>query len=245
MKIRYVLLTIVPCILLLLLLLTGCERAVNRSAERRIRDALPDLLGPARQYRAHVESAPDRTVQGRLARVTVDGDDVELPNGLLLDQLHLELQGVEVDTGRRRVEKVREARFTANISEATLNHFLVGEMPEGETIRNTRLGLSDNMVTITAERVVLGLGVPFRLSGPVHLTGRRVELDPQRLVVIGIPISGRPLQFLLQKFEAGVDLSVLPFPVQVTDVQVRQGAVLLSGTADVETILKQAQARQK
>src|SRR5258708_3885228 len=99
MKISKILLYSVPCILIILLLLNGCGRAVNRSAERRIRDILPDLLGPARQYRAHVESSPDRTVQGRLASVTVDGDDVELPNGLLLDRLHLDLKGVEVDTG--------------------------------------------------------------------------------------------------------------------------------------------------
>src|SRR5579884_1458581 len=89
-------------LLVLLLGLTGCTRAINRSAERRIRDSLPDLIGPARSYSVHVSGSAERTMQGRLATVTVDGDDVDLPNGLLLDQLHLDLKDVEVDTGHRQ-----------------------------------------------------------------------------------------------------------------------------------------------
>ena len=90
------------------LLLVGCGRTINRTAERKIRDALPDVLGPAKRYRAHVENPPERTLQGRLATITIDGDDVEVANGLLLDQLHLELKGVEIDTGRRQVRRIQE-----------------------------------------------------------------------------------------------------------------------------------------
>ena len=237
---------IVPCGLALLLLLTGCTRAINRSAERRIREALPDLLGPARQYRVHIANAPDRTLRGRLSTVTVDGSDVELPNGLLLDSLHLELKNVEVDTDRRRVNRVGEARFTATVREATLAHFLAGEMPENETIRNTRLTLQEGSVTISAERVVFGFGIPFRVSGPLRVANaRRVEFDPTRLVVVGIPFSGRAVQFLLRRFEGGVDLSILAFPVQVSEVQVRRGFLTLTGAADVEAILRQAQEKRR
>ena len=91
----------------------GMRAGINRTAERRIREALPDLLGQARQYKAHVEGAAQRTIGGRLARVTIDGDDVDLSDGLLLDHLHLDLQGVDYDTGKRQVRDIREARFTA------------------------------------------------------------------------------------------------------------------------------------
>lgn len=226
--------------------LIGCARPINRAAERRIRDALPDLIGPARQYRAHVENAPDQTIQGRLATVLIDGDDVELPTGLVVDRLHLELKGVEVDTARKAVRRVREAQFTITISQKTLDQFLVGEMPEGETIRNTRVALGNDAVTISAERVVLGVGVPFHLTGPLRVAGpQRVEIDPTRLTVVGIPISGLPLRFLKSRLESGVDLSRLAFPVQLTGVQTLPGQLTLRGTADVEAILQQAQARRK
>ncbi len=225
--------------------LGGCTRTVNRSAERRIRDVLPEVLGPARQYRAHIDGAPEKTVAGQLAAVTIDGDDVQLPNGLLLDRLHLELKGIDLDTKAQRVRSVREARFTATVGENSLNEFLAGEAPEGETIQKLRLTLNDGRVTLAAERVVLGIGVPFRFTGPLRLLPtHRIELDPTRWVVVGIPITGRPLQFLKERFEQSVDLSTLPFPVQVSAVTTTKGQLTLSGTADVAALLRSAQGRE-
>lgn len=225
---------------------TGCGRAINRSAERRIRDALPDLLGSARQYRVHVANAPERTLQGRLANVTVDGDDVQLATGLLLDHLHLDLKDVEVDKEHKRVRRIGDVRFLATVGAAGLDEFLAGETPEDEPIRNTRVSLgAGNSVTIAAERVVLGAGVPFHMTGPLRIAGpQRIELDPTNLNVIGIPIGGLPLRFLRSRFESAIDLSKLPFPVHLTGVRTEPGTLLLSGTADVTALLQRAQESQ-
>jgi hypothetical protein len=222
--------------------LCGCTRTVNRTAERKIRDVLPDLLGPARQYRAHVDSEAGGTMAGRLAAVTIDGDDVQLPNGLLLDRLRLELKGVNVDTKAQRVRSVQEARFTATVGENSLNEFLAGEAPEGETIQKLHLTLNNGRVTLAAERLVLGIGVPFRFTGPLHLLPpHRIELDPTRFVVVGLPITGQPLQFLKKRFESSLDLSTLPFPVEITGVTTTRGQLTLSGTADVTALLRSVQ----
>jgi hypothetical protein len=233
---------VVTALLLGAAALCGCARTVNRTAERKIRDVLPDLLGSARQYRVHVESAPERTVAGHIAAVTIDGDDVQLPNGLLADQIHLELQGVEVDKKAQRVRNVREARFTATVGENSLNEFLAGEAPEGESIQKLHITLNAGRVTLAAERVVLGLGVPFSFTGPLRvLPPRGIELDPTRFVVVGIPIAGKPLQFLKRRFENSLDLSALPFPVQITEVTTVRGHITLTGTADVTALLRRAQ----
>lgn len=228
---------------LILISFAGCGRAVNRTAERRIREALPDLLGTARQYKVHVEGSAERTIGGRLSRVTVDGDDVELSNGLLLDHLHLDLQGVDYDTRRRQVRAIKEAHFQATLSSNTLDVYLAGESPPNETLRHPRVTFgAGNEVTIAAERITLGIGVPFRLTGPLRIAGpRRLEIDPTRLVVVGIPFTGAILRFLVQRFEGAGDLSPLPFPVQLTGVQTAPGTMTLSGTADVAAILKRAQ----
>ena len=230
-------------LLILLLSLAGCDRAINRSAERRIRESLPDLIGPARSYSVHVSGSAERTIQGHLANVTVDGDDVDLPSGLLLDQLRLDLKDVEVDTGRRQIRHIGDVRFAATLSEASLDEFLAGESPEGDSIRNTRVRIEgNNSVTLSAERVVLGAGVPFRLTGPLRIVGlQSIEIDPTQLTVIGIPISGLPLRFLKQRFESAIDLSSLPFPIHLTDVQTRPGKLILFGTADVTAFLERAQ----
>ncbi|HZP81409.1 MAG TPA: DUF2993 domain-containing protein [Chthonomonadaceae bacterium] len=233
-----------PFLFTLLIVAVSCGRAINRAAERRIRDALPDTLGPARQYRVHVDNAPDRTLRGRLANVTIDGDDVQLANGLVVDRLHLDLKGVEVDTERGQLRRIQEARFVAAVGTASLDQYFAGEAPEGETFRKVRLTLEENRVTIQGERVVLGLGVPFQLTGPVRLAGpTRIEIDPTRLTVIGIPLTGVPLRFLKSRFESAIDLSTLPFPIQLTEVRTAEGWLTLTGSADTEALLRRSAER--
>lgn len=220
----------------------GCGRPVNRAAERRIRDALPQLLGSARSYRVHVSGEPLSTVRGRLQHVAIDGDDVSLRNGLLLDRLNLELSGVDVDTARGRVQSIQSATFTAVMGEVALDEFMAGEAPEGETIRAARVKLGPGQeVTLSAERVTLGIGIPFSLRGPLRLAGpERLQLDPDRMTVVGVPITGRVLQFIKRRFESAIDLSTLPFPIGLTSVRVSPGMLTLTGTADAGAILSAA-----
>src|SRR5262249_45288208 len=122
--------------------------------------------------------------------------------------------------------------------------YFAGEAPEGETFRKVRLTLMENQVTIQGERIVLGLGVPFQLTGPIRLAGpTRIEIDPTHLTVIGIPLAGLPLRFLKSRFESAVDLSTLPFPIQLTDVQATAGKLTLMGSADTEALLRRTTER--
>jgi hypothetical protein len=233
------------CCLLWLLSLLGCGRAINRAAERRIRESLPGLLGNAREYRVHVAGAATGTLQGRLADVTIDGVDVQFANGLLLDNLHLDLKGVDYDVDHHKLRHIDSAQFAARIGQSSLDEFLAGEAPPGETLRKVRVLLSgDNSVTIQGERITLGIGVPFEISGPLHVAGpKRVEMDPQRLRVIGVPIPDFIRDFLKTRFESGVDLGSLPFPIRLTSVSTQPGALTIAGTADVQELLQHRQER--
>ncbi len=219
----------------LCLCLAGCARPINRAAERHIREALPDLLGPARQYQVHVEGAPGRTMRGKLARVTVEADDLQLSNDLLLDHLHLDLRGVDYDTQQQMLRHIDSADFRATISQTSLDEYLAGESPPEEPIRNIRVTLrAGDQVILRAERVTLGIGVPFQLAGPMRLAGpTRIEIDPTRLVVIGLPITGAPLRFVKSHFESALDLSALPFHVRLSGIETTPGKLTLIGAADV------------
>ena len=227
----------------------GCGRAINRAAERRVRDALPGALGPARQYRVHIDNDPERTVRGRLARVLIDGDQVQLKSGMYFDTLHLELRGVDVDTRAGRVRSIKATNFVATTSAATVNEYLVGETFSGGRLRNVRVSFAPSGVTLSAEREVVNVNpplvgkvilfAPFQLTGPVRIAGpRRLELDAAHLDLVGIPISGAPLRFLTRRFESGFDLNALPFPVTLTQVQTGLNTITLSGTADVSVLLQ-------
>jgi hypothetical protein len=222
-------------------LTAGCGRTVNRSAERHIRDLLPDLIGNARQYRVHVNGDAGAAAQGKLAFVTVDGDDIQMTNGLLIDHLHLEMTNVNADLVHKQLRSVGSASFTASIGEASLDEFLAGESPDSEpgTLRNVHISLRRNQVTISAERVLLGASIPFRAYGPLRLSGpHRIELDPTRLVVVGIPISGVPLEFLKRRFESAIDLSSLPVPILLHQVHTENRTLIMTGVPDIAAILR-------
>ena len=247
-----------PKLLLLLLLSylavfgTGCGRAVNRSAERRVRDALPRLIGEAKSYKVSINNDPFKTISGALSNVAIDGDDVLLSNGFLLDHLHLDLKGVSVDTRKGVVKSIRETRFEATVGKANLDEFLAGTQVPEETLRNTRVTLDQGFVTITGIRELIEfrvpllnqnpvkVTVPFTLTGVLRVAGaRRVAFDPKHLTVVGLPLAGKPLAFLTDRFERAVDLNALPFPVTLSDVQIRPNGMILSGVADVSGLLKQ------
>jgi hypothetical protein len=234
------------CGLLWLLPLVGCGRPINRAAERRIRESLPDLLGNAREYRVHVGGAATSTLQGRLAEITVDGEDVQFANGLLLDNLHLDLKGVDYDIDHRQLRHIDSAQFTARIGQTSLDEFLAGEAPTGEALKKIHVTLSgDNNVTIRGERITLGIGVPFEIGGPLRVAGpKRVELDAQRLKVIGLPVPDFIRDFLKTRFESGIDLGSLPFPIRLTGVDTTPGLLTISGTADVMGLIQRRQGGQ-
>jgi hypothetical protein len=239
-KVKRRILGVVLALLGLWALLVGCGREINRAAEQKIADSLPDLIGPARKYQVHITNPADRTLRGKVSRVVIDGTDVELSNGLLLDAFHAELKDVDFDTKRKKVNSIKEIRFQATLGEASIDEFLAGETPPGETIRKVRVTFGEgNRVSIAAERVTVGVGVPFTATGPLRiLSPTRLELDPTRLVVVGVPIEGVPLRFLKERFEGSLDLGSLPVAPSLTEVRTTPGKLILSGTLNPAPFLQ-------
>ncbi len=218
-----------------LLLVNGCARPVNRAAERRIREALPSLLGPAKAYRVHVESSPLNTISGRLARVLVDADDLQLPNGLLVQHLHLDLKGVDFDTQHKQLRHIDSAHFLAAVDENALTLYLIGQETEELNLQDLQIHiLPNNILRIAGKRTVLGVGVPFSISGPVRLVGAdRIELDPEHLTLVGIRVPDLLFGFIKSRFESAITLSNLPFPIHLTALHTQPGQLILEGDADV------------
>ncbi len=237
-------LLLLPLFILVAFSAFGCGRTINRTAERKIREALPDAIGPARVYKVHIESAALRTIQGRFSDVTIEGEDVQFPTGILMDKMHIDLKNVRVDTGKGRVTEIGEAKFMMTLSEKSLDEYLAGEAPVGETFRKSRLTLGDNNnVTFSAERVIIGgIGVPFRLTGPLLLINpKRIEIDAKKLTVVGIPFTGGVLAFIKKRIESSIDLNSLPVKVYLSEVTTQRGSIMMTGTLDTQDLLRKAQ----
>ena len=224
----------------------GCGRAVNRTAERRIRDSLPLLIGSAKNYEAHVDNYPDNTLRGKLKHVTIDGEMVSLKGGLLIDSLHLDIADVQVDTGKGVVRKVGRTEFVAVISQNSIDEYLAGEAPDAEVIQHMHVTLRDNLVTFAAKRMVMGVGMSFSVSGPLRIEDEaHLKVDARRMSVVGISFPSLLVSFLKERFETGVDLSSLPFSVRLKQVRTERGRLVLSGEADVAPLILASQRRQR
>jgi len=223
--------------ILAILALAGCTRTINRTAERRIRDALPGYIGPAQVWTAHVENPPERTVRGRLARVTIDGEGVQLRQTIVCERLHIEMRDVVVDTGRNRLRSVGETSFEAVVSEQGLNDYLrATPPPPDEPTRVKSVALRQGRMIASATRWLLGRDWPYTVTAEPRLVSpTKLEFDPDRMTVVGlrVPLPASALRWLARRLDQGFDFSTLPFPLRISRFQVENGRITLTGTADI------------
>jgi hypothetical protein len=231
--------TIKVCFLtvVLPLLFAGCSRTINRTAERKVRDALPSYIGPAKVWRAHVDNPVERTLKGKLRNVTIDGEEVQLAEQIACETLHIELQDVVVDTKRQRLQSIGQATFLAVINEADLNDYLQrNPPPEEEPVRIKRVHLRKGAIQSEATRWLLGRAWPYTITAQPRLeSATRLKFDPDRMTVLGhrVMLPASALRWLARRLDQGFDFSSLPFPVQISQFSVESGKIRLEGTADL------------
>lgn len=228
-----------PFLLIVILpfLFAGCSRTINRTAERKIRDALPSYIGPAKVWRAHVDNPVERTLKGKLRNVTIDGEEVQLAQQITCETLHIELRDVVVDTKRQRLQSIGQAAFAAEINEADLNDYVRrNPPPEGEPVRIKRVRLRKGAIQSEATRWILGRAWPYTITAQPRLeSATRLKFDPDRMTVLGhrVMIPASALRWLARRLDQGFDFTSLPFPVQISRFSVESGKIRLEGAADL------------
>jgi uncharacterized protein YceK len=217
--------------------ISGCGRVINRTAERKIRDVLPVYLGPAKVWRAHVDNNAMRTLGGKLSVITIDGEDVQLQNTIECQQLHIVMHDVDVDVVKGKLKSVGPTSFSVLITQQSLNRFLHGfQYPEGERLKINHVGIQKGLLTLNMTWNLLGRDWSFTVTGqPELVAGNKLELEPNRLTVLGIPapLPASALRYIAHFFNHAFDFSTLPFPVYITQAAVDNNQIELSGTADV------------
>lgn len=226
------------------ILSAGCSRTINRAAERAIRDRLPRLVGDARTWRAHVDNPAGQTIEGRLHRVTVDGEHVNLGGAIYLDRLHVEIRNLVVDVASKRVIAIGSASFVATVSQSDLADYASpwsSTSEAGIQIRSIRL--KPQVVSVAAVRRALGVDWPFEIDVEPRLEPPdRLEFDWDRMRVAGLPmpLPQAVLRWIGRRLASGFDLSQLPFPVLVRGFAVLPGRVVIWGDANVQELLNRA-----
>lgn len=213
--------------------LFGCAGAQESFAEREIVRRAPQIIGPADRYTADVKGLKETSAD----RVTVNGTRVRPTPGLVVDSLVLTLRGVQFQRDPFVITNIDQAGFTARITDRAVNDFLKSRQTATSTVQNVQLTFTPTEVRAQGMLVTAGQAVAFTTAGTVQPEGPLLNFTPRELSLGGVTVPANVLQQFAVALNPLVDLRGLRIAPQVQQVALSSGAVTISGTADVRSLI--------
>ena len=222
--------------LVLLMVLAGCASlSPQRMAARKIEQALPQVFGPADTYHVTVDGDAGQLSRGRARAVHITGTNVQLSDTVTLDTLQLDAADISFNKEQRTLEHVGTTRFAGTIGQAHLDAYLT-RTPNPFGLR-VQLRQSDVVVTlpITAGPLRTSVAVAGHLV-PDRADPSAINFSTDRARLGLLPVPAFAVNAVLDELGPVVRLSGFKVPVAVETIQVRDGALLLRGTAQLQNL---------
>ncbi|WP_094603796.1 hypothetical protein SPSIL_042030 [Sporomusa silvacetica DSM 10669] len=217
-------------VLFLVMVIAAVEVVLPKVVSDAAAQGLRDLTG-SKQATARVDKIPALfMLDGNFDRVTADVSEVKTEK-ITIRNMHISLRDVKVDiqsllTSRKLVlEQVKDVELTATIGQEELAAFL----------NNSVKGIKNAVVTITPEKIqvtsALTVGgfarVDVRLEGRIvsDHENRRITFVTERFWLNNTPV-GNIGGSLLTEVPL-LDFKKMPFNVNVRDVVMEQGQVII------------------
>ncbi|MHB0913528.1 MAG: LmeA family phospholipid-binding protein [Armatimonadota bacterium] len=217
-------------LLALAVLVAGCGGGMIRPrVEDRIEKALPDYIGPAKDYRVRADGPSVDMLNGYIEKLTIEGDEVQVDPALTVESLTVVMHDVRYNPKKRSVTSVRETRFTGTINEQAVNKYVE---TRGGAEYQAKVKLSPGRIQLSLVTVVLGMSVPVTVEGKPEVAGSGVNFVAESGSVAHLPVPAYVINKVLDRINPVIDLSVLRFPVKIETIDLKSGAVELGGTAE-------------
>lgn len=207
----------------------GCvSNVVKPRVEKGIREALPQYIGPAKQYTVRADGSSTDMLNGLIAGLHIEGRDVEIHPNLTVSRLIVDMQEVRFDPGSRAVTSVASTKFEATVSEAMVNRYI--EETQGDSDLTVRLDPGKVLVQFVPR--VAGVDVLITVAGkPMIVGGDKINFVADAGSIARLPVPAFAVNKVLDRVNPILDMSVMKFPVQLTDLLVKKGSVVIRGTA--------------
>jgi len=215
--------------------LFGCAAAQESFAEREIVKRAPNIIGPADRYTADVKGLKETSAD----KVTVNGTRVRPTStpGLVIDSLVLTLRGVQFQRDPFLITNIDQAAFTARLTDRAVNDYLKSRQTATSTVQNVQLTFTPTEVRAQGTLVTAGQAVAFTTAGTVQPEGPLLNFTPRELSLGGVTVPANVLQQFTGALNPLVDLRGLRITPQVQQIALSSGAVTISGTADVRSLI--------
>ncbi len=219
-------------------LLTGCAHPVQETAEHKIADALPSLLGPAAHYEVQVDGDPFALTRGRAKAVHIQGEEVHLSPSLTVDTLKADAQDVSFDKSTRRLDHVGQTQFTATISQAHLAQYLAQTKP---LLPGLRVTIRSEDVEAQVPVSAFGLQTTATLTGTVAPNSgdpTRLDFSANHAQVGPVPLPAALVNLALDQINPLVHLPTLKAPLTITRAGVHDSQLTLQGTVNLNGLVR-------
>jgi hypothetical protein len=181
-----------------------------------------------------VQGAGHSRRNGSVVRVTartlqLDISGLMLDTGLLIDTVRLTGGGMTYDAETTRLSLPVAASLTAQISSASVAKFVAANPQDEIKDLDVLLGEGRVIVRCKIQRVV---SVNVQATGElVAVDGTKVEFRPTEVRAAGFGLPGGLVEGVLEQINPLVDLSDLPFPVNITGIRIDPAGITIEASA--------------
>lgn len=210
-------------------LVVGCSGGVVRpKIEDGIKAALPDYIGPAKSYDVTVAGDELAMLQGKMAKVVIDGQQVQAAPDLVIAKLWVEMREVRFNTKTRTLKSVDSTDIRATIAEGAMNHYI----EESRGSSDLSLTLEADKILVHFKPTIRGYGVPLTISGKAEIVGGdKVNFKADAASLGRLPVPAYVVNKGLDLLNPVIDLSVMKFPVTLKEIRIVKGAAEVDGSA--------------
>ncbi len=172
--------------------------------------------------------------RGRIEKVNIAGRDVKMTNGVVVDQIDIGLAGVHFKPDQT-VTRVEDASFAAHVTEADLNTWLTAFRPD---LHGGHVTIEDGKLTLTAKPKVLLLRTPVKVEGTLQVVnGTKLYMVLKRVSTRGVRVPGIVRGRIQHDINPVLDTEQMGIGAKLKSVRVSEGAITVTGTADVNKAL--------
>lgn len=209
------------------------EAAIPGAIGARLEKAIARSVDEVESIRVYVRTFPAVAVAfGRVDRLEIDAQNVTM-GGLRVQRLFVDVRHADLDVGamlrgeRVELRRVRKGDATVILAEGDLNAYLHSR--DG-ILRALAVKLRPGVATVAGHVNVLGLKVDIALDGRFVVEGgTRLRYVVDRLRVGNAVIPEAIWDELVGAVDLSVDVSDLPVPVVLREVNVQDGVVYVFG----------------
>ncbi|HET6455727.1 MAG TPA: DUF2993 domain-containing protein [Armatimonadota bacterium] len=217
--------------LLIVTLVAGCSGGVIRPrVEDGIRDALPNYIGPAKEYKVRCDGDSTKMIGGKIERLYIEGKDVQVDPNLLIGRLIDDMDQVRFHPTSHKMKSVEATSFEAVVSEKAVNRYI-----EQTRDSESQLGveLQPGKILVKFVPNIGGMDVLIAIAGTLSVAqGGKVNFEADKASVAHLPIPALVANKVLDRVNPVLDMSAMKFPVMLSGISINKGSVSVKGTME-------------